>query len=212
MENIKRLERKFPILKKHTGILYAWLCCNMKKDKIYYYTKVNSLYVDTKDLVAYNESINGLYRKCKLRLRWYGDTYDNELIRLYIEIKTKNGYISEKFRHYIDISSDELRIENLNKSILKNKAIIDKLSSLNFDYKNSKLYPSLLINYERFRFYDSINGNFFTLDKNISSKIMNVFNKYSSGKIFLDYSILEIKGSQLELPEIYQSLTEMKLS
>lgn len=52
---------------------------------------VNNLYFDTPDLENYQDNVDGVSARVKIRIRWYGDLY-GEIERPVLEIKHKRGH------------------------------------------------------------------------------------------------------------------------
>jgi hypothetical protein len=56
--------------------------------------RVNSLYFDTPDLGSFDDNLEGVSPRNKLRWRWYGDTLEH--IRPHLELKHKEGMLGYK--------------------------------------------------------------------------------------------------------------------
>ena len=74
---------------------------------------INNIYFDN-NLKSYYENIEGLSKRKKTRLRWYGET--DSLIKSNIEIKIKDGNVGTKRRFSFskNIKSNEFNLINFN--------------------------------------------------------------------------------------------------
>jgi len=106
---------------------------------------ISSCYFDTKNLVHYHQSEEGIHPRKKIRIRWYKE---NML-----------------FTKEVKISSVEGRYKYTSLMGLVNS--IDDLKNLNiFDSEYGKLNPVLIVKYEREYYF--LKGLRITFDKNIT--------------------------------------------
>ena len=106
---------------------------------------ISSCYFDTKSLVLYHESEEGVLPRKKIRIRWY----DENVL----------------FTKEVKISSVEGRYKYTNVlSLVRSIADFEKLNI--FDTEYGKLNPVLIVKYERE--YYSLKGLRITFDKNIT--------------------------------------------
>ena len=75
--------------------------------------RINNIYLDYEDLKNYKDSVEGNRERLKVRIRWYGETFDN--VKPVLEIKIKDGLQGKKmsfplasFVFYKDFSNKEL--------------------------------------------------------------------------------------------------------
>lgn len=110
----QRFEFKYLLPIREIDTMYDALLYNhlirdqfLNSDKDYYY--VSSLYFDSPSLICYNEKINGIKYRTKLRLRTYGEGSD--LGTFFLEIKRKADAVvikerakinQELYRGYLD--------------------------------------------------------------------------------------------------------------
>ena len=84
------LERSFP-----NGLLNELLIHPVGLFVIHPERRVNNIYFDTEELECYRQSLEGNFKRLKMRIRWYGDS----IMRANnprLEIKYKNGLMSSK--------------------------------------------------------------------------------------------------------------------
>ena len=98
-EAIRRIERKFFILPRNTGLAYTFLRQVCRLDREYPGGQINTVYFDTPELDQYTRSSSGDFRKDKVRIRWYDRPEDHgENVPVYLELKTRQGFTSSKQR------------------------------------------------------------------------------------------------------------------
>ena len=162
-----RKEKKVKLLKSESEIIKIELS-NLGMKKLYPKRYTSSCYFDSKDLICFHESEEGVLPRRKVRIRWY----DNK----------PNFFKEEK------ISSIEGRFKT-SKSF-NQKSFFD---IFNLEI-NSKYYgllkPSLIVNYQR-EFYTYL-GARITFDTNIN--YLNPRN-ITKNKFFDQESVMEIKTS-----------------
>jgi hypothetical protein len=66
--------------------------------EIYRERRVNSLYLDTAGDRDYLDNVDGFSRRCKTRVRWYGDTFRHVEAPV-LELKVKRGYLGTKLTY-----------------------------------------------------------------------------------------------------------------
>ena len=166
--NLLRYERKFIL----DDISINTLSDLMGYIPINFYEKyserlINSIYYDNDQYQLACESINGNYKKRKIRIRYYGPTDILELPKL--EIKTKYGVVGKK------------DILNINKNeLLKNNFSLNHIEIFQNKYNKNNFFENLkaklLVSYKRKYFISSCNRFRFTLDNEINFKIFDDFN------------------------------------
>ena len=135
---------------------------------------VNSIYYDTYFHKNFHEAIDGIMRRNKVRVRWYGEIFNAE-IQPQIENKSRinqhNYKITKKLKTF--------RSKSLFDLISFKKYIHDEKNAkdeINFYLNN--LYPSLLVSYRRKYFvFDNIRITLDTGLKFISLAKINIFSK-----------------------------------
>ena len=172
--------------------------------------KLKTLYFDDQFDTSFYESANGELKKTKYRFREYISPAKGGALYS-LEIKFRNNSETSKIKKliYNPLSKgfEHSTFRNLLLEIEKTNKI-----DLNDFYKylpERNLFPSTLIQYERNRF-DSIEGNVrYNIDTNITSTLGSRNFLNSEQKLYLKYSIFEIKSFY---PEFFPSfLKNLKL-
>ena len=129
----------------------------------------NSIYFDYTDLRSFHESEEGIADRIKIRLRYYGEQNDYDILKFTLEIKKSNPYFKTKI-----------------KSIIGNFNKLNNNSEINFflsEIRVNRLKPVLKVSYKRKYFLSEKLGRI-TLDENIVyqkiswKKFLNTFNYY----------------------------------
>ena len=81
-----RNEKKLIFYQSESYLLNLFKFLQLKE--IYEKRKINSIYLDTFDLNDFNDTVDGEKQRSKLRLRWYGQTF-NSVIKPILENKIK---------------------------------------------------------------------------------------------------------------------------
>lgn len=195
-----RFERKFFIFPKNIGFAYALLRQSCRPDGEYPEGRVNSLYFDTLDLDQYVKSASGEYKKDKVRIRWYNEISDyQEMVPIFLELKSRQGFASNKQRQRSMISAQRLNPTHLSAGIVSKTTIVHTLASFGY-FTESPLRPVIMISYWRYRFNEILTGTRVSLDYNIRSAVMTPDLSHGEGKMWLRGGIIEIKGPSMELP------------
>ena len=167
-----RIENKYKIQTSKLSNLYEWIYKNEGR-RLFPKRNIYSIYFDNIDLSLYNDSIEGVVPRKKIRLRTYNDTAN-----------TATNYNLE-----VKINSVEGRFKTSEK-------INNHMKFLKQGYYDSKYglcYPIVQIKY--LREYFKIFGVRITLDTHIKIKSFNKMKKY------FDYGeiILEIKAQNTKI-------------
>jgi hypothetical protein len=196
----QRIERKFFVLPRNIGFAYALLrqCC--RPDSDYPEEQINSLYYDTDDLEQYLKSSSGEFRKNKVRIRWYHnlDDYPEE-VPVFLELKSREGFISSKQRQRLLAPVRNLETANLSNGILPLTTLLDTIAGFGH-HLEAPVRPVIVISYWRYRFNELLTGMRVTLDYNIRSTIVNRSLGYGERELKLAGGVIEVKGRQMELP------------
>ena len=153
--------------------------------------RINTIYFDTFFHKNYYEAIDGVGLRNKIRVRWYGNTF-NTRIEPHIENKIKTNYHNFKITKKMNAfkTGNFFSIINFKKYIQSEK--FDN-SEINFYLNN--LYPNLFVSY--FRKYFVLDNVRITLDTEL--KFINIAKvNFFSKKNFLSMNkkqILELKYS-----------------
>jgi len=204
----QRIERKFFVLPRNIGLAYAMLRQFCRMDSEYPEEQVNSLYFDTEDLEQYVKSSSGEFRKDKVRIRWYHtlDHYQEE-VPVFLELKSREGFASSKQRQRLEVPVQYLETANLCNGVIPMTSITDTINSFGY-FPEKPLQPIILISYWRYRMAEMQTGMRVTLDCNIRSTIVNRTLGYDERELKLAGGVIEIKGTQIELPT---TLRQMRL-
>ena len=182
-----RNEKKILFFESENYLINFLKFLNFKE--VYYKRKINSIYFDTFDLIDLKDTIDGEKNRSKLRLRWYGNTF-NSTIRPTLENKIKvnnqNFKIKQKLKKLKikDKFSTKQIKEFMNDQKIDNESVLLK-------YKNSK--PNIYISYYRRYFLNKKIR--ITLDSNLHSK--DFYKKKNLSKydyiVKKKFNIIEIK-------------------
>ena len=146
--------------------------------------KVNSIYFDDNYYSSIIENLDGINKKTKLRLRWYGDK--SRIIDPKFEFKNKIGFITKKKQIKVEEfnSLDFPKVLNLKK--------IQNIINEKYFYKK-KIYPIISTHYEREYLISADNLIRATVDFNLESIHLKNFSQIKLNKNFSNIIILEIK-------------------
>jgi hypothetical protein len=195
-----RFERKFIIFPANLGFAYTLLRQVCRPDKEYPENRIYSLYFDTADLDQYERSASGEYRKNKVRLRWYVDAeHETAYIPVYTELKTRQGFASNKQRRKLTVPAWSLRPANLGRGIIDRTLLLATLAGFGH-FPEKPLKPIILISYQRYRLNEMQTGVRVSFDHDIRALAIDPELGRKEGWIRLPNGIIEVKGPSLELP------------
>jgi hypothetical protein len=124
---------------------------------------VNNMYFDTQGLAHYRDHVDGAARRCKVRVRWYGDV-QSTVARPVLELKHKVELVG--FKTQVPIAEFVMDQDCLPAEVLASACNDLPSTSLMRRYA-SGLRPILLNSYHR-RYYLSSDGRFrMTLDTHL---------------------------------------------
>jgi hypothetical protein len=196
----QRFERKFVIRPTDIPMALAFLRQVCRTDKEYPQDRVNSLYFDTADLDQYERSASGEYRKNKVRIRWYdSDNVEKGGKPIYLELKSREGFASNKQRHKFNVPLRSLKPEKLSYGILDYSTIIEMLATFKRFLENP-IKPIIFISYQRYRFTEVQTGTRVCLDSDIRASVVAPELGRYGNEIRLADGVLEVKGPSIELP------------
>tara|TARA_B100001123_G_scaffold447690_1_gene606038 strand:+ start:759 stop:1343 length:585 start_codon:yes stop_codon:yes gene_type:complete len=162
-----RIEEKLYIKSEHLIDFKEFLVKHLAK-KIYHQRIIKSLYFDNLNSQMYNDSIEGIVPRKKIRIRRYPNENDKNI---YLEIKNSSVEGRFKTRKIID----------------KEKADFFKKMGI-FDNQYGSCFPNLYVSYKRE--YLKIDDVRISLDTDI------VYENYKTNVIYNDSNIIvEIKAS-----------------
>ena len=149
---------------------------------------VNNIYFDNINLDLFNQSIEGISKRTKVRLRWYGDFHNLE--NPLLELKSKSGH--KNIKKSILIKDKLIYDKNLLKFF--NSLINSKGLHKNYKYLLKELRPVLANRY--FRSYHSSTNNKYRVTTDTSLNFANLITSSLNSlywKKQKDVSIVEFK-------------------
>ena len=172
-----RYERKY-LIEKNNDFFFKNFLLRNNFQYIYEKRKVNSIYFDTNDFKFFEENINGVSQRKKVRLRWYNDEID----KLIIEIKNKKGFLGWKDNHRINNLENNLKINEFykKKNYFKNIKVFNKFN----------LKPVIKVSYLREYFQSFCQKFRATVDTNLQ---VSVNLSDANPKFNLQKDIMEFK-------------------
>ena len=185
-----RFEVKIPIPVEQMPKLMVWLRTHpLLFSEQYAPRAVNSLYLDSCNLARYEENLNGISERKKVRLRWYGDVGDASKAKLEFKLRR-----SGKGRKIIFDAPLDLKRE----SFSWREALRDCYSHLPDEghvYMGNGVMPILICRYQREYYLSGCQHIRATIDSDIEvfdqrySDRLNIVKPQSLGQYFL----LELK-------------------
>ena len=156
--------------------------------EIYYPRMINNIYIDTLRFKSFHQNLDGLKKREKYRIRWYGNLFGE--IKPKLEIKQKNSQLSSK--KIVEINNISLNKES-NVSEIRKKILLSK--EINKKYKFLKFfYPTLLNRYKRKYFLSKDNKFRLTVDYELAYFcLFNTSKIFSNRKSNFSSYILELK-------------------
>lgn len=164
---------------------------------------VSSIYYDDRTLRFLREKVNSDYLKTKVRLRWYDagpNTYG------FVEAKFRIGDRRDKVRVSTPHSAEWLALRRLHEPVLQR---IPELLRTRGVTVSSALCPVFLVRYQRYRFVEPLSGSRVSLDCDISVPTTNRSLLPYAGAARLTTAVVEIKGTQTELPTVLRELLRL---
>ena len=160
---------------------------------------VRSIYLDNSSLKFYNEKLDGLQNRKKLRIRGYNEQGINSIIFLEIKRKFENNIYKNRTSGYFETLEDFLLNGNSEYFVVNaNKDEIENANKFLFHYKIKMLKPVSLIVYDREAYFSKFDSNTrITFDKNLRYSSMPSFNLLYNEEILKlamkNFFVLEIK-------------------
>ena len=157
--------------------------------KLYSERTINNIYFDNDILESFHDNVDGIAKREKIRIRWYGDRY-GVIANPILEIKKRNNSVGTKDQYVLK----EFTInENLNEKFLKELITKSEIPSI-IKNKVLALQPKLLNSYRR-KYFISFDKKFrITLDHHLYyMKFMPLRNRFLFSVIDNKSTILEIK-------------------
>ena len=172
---MNRIEYKIDIEKSQKINFFNYLDKYNYK-KLYDPRVVNSIYFENSNLEIYNDSIEGLSPRKKIRIRYYGkESIVNESMSFNLEIKLTNN-------------------TGRSKETKKIKGIANYLKNGIFDSRYGACYPKTIVSYKRNYF---VTNQFrITIDENITFSMYDHFLFKKNTKLS-DEIIVEVKNNNI---------------
>ena len=194
-----RYERKYVVPMKYDFMLPKFLVTSKMRLAPQYEDRiVNSIYLDTYNLQFFHENINGLSKRKKFRVRWYGDP--NCINNPVLEVKIKNGNLGKKIIYPIEFHQSSDVLSDINEIV---DLLVKFRTSESFSEILKYLKPNLFVSYTRKYFISKVLDCRLTIDKNIEYKSIN-FQTNSMQKLYSkNNTIMELKyPSNLNLRQL----------
>jgi hypothetical protein len=176
--NENRIEKKF-VLGKHKDDFLKKLLLSNGFNKQYPDRVINSIYMDTVNYDFAKDNISGISNRKKIRFRWY----NQDLKKIYFEVKNKRNFNVWKNIEKIEPSIDEKSLVGYLKKNLNNMKF-----ECNNNFNNKLV---LKTNYKRSYWLSNNKKIRATIDINLNANSINFFKK----KIYFNDTILEFKFS-----------------
>jgi hypothetical protein len=194
---LARYEIKFTLQRQNYYRFKNWLLLNPHDFYVPYPSRiVNNIYFDTLDCDSYVENLTGCTSRTKLRLRWYGDTFNPQ--KAVLELKAKRNRLGFKGAHKISF-------EGMKLSSMSYKDIVGNIKSqitgdIYFRFQQSDV--AIIINrYERDYFITRNMKTRATLDSNLT--FFDQRNRTKPNSVFKSITpeicIFEVKTPSLEI-------------
>ena len=154
---------------------------------------VNNIYFDTPDLKNYHDTIDGAADRNKIRIRWYGELFD-QIQRPVLELKIKKGLLGAKQSYPLEPFTIDRGFEASElSSLLQNENLPGSLI-----LQLHACQPTLLNCYHR-RYYRSADGNYrITLDTQMEYyAVQSGVNYFLHRHVDRNFCILELKYDQV---------------
>ena len=200
-----RYEIKFVLSNPQVSQALEWIYFHTSAKLAHPNRLVNSIYFDDNDFTSVKDNLIGLSNRSKYRLRWYGDSRQNEEVDLNFEIKNRSNRTGDKTRKAIEFDDSLLRMSYGEIEL----ALKEKLSP-EIVFKKS-LSPALQVCYLR-KYLEGSNNIRITLDSGIRYfSTSNNTKIFSSKPIRYPMTIMEIKFNPELLNTVSSSLRDFHL-
>jgi len=202
-----RIEQKFFIPPGRMTLALALLRRTCRADGEHPRGDVTSLYFDTIALLQHEKSLSGEYDKDKVRVRWY-DAPDGggpehglpqERIRVWIELKSRRGFVSTKQRRAVEVGLESLSNRRMSMGIVASSTLVETLAGFGH-LPGDRLLPVILVSYRRLRFIEPRTGTRASFDWGIRSSAVLPGLGRGERDLELPGAVVEVKGRSLGLP------------
>lgn len=192
-------EHKFLFARCHRPVVETFLRYSLRPDPAFRQGRISSIYYDTPTLDLYHEKRASTYLKSKVRVRWYGDAAKAaaDVVSCWLELKCKVGGTRQKERFPFKLPAAILVKKDLSAPILGTAPRI--LQAFGHALEGA-IAPMLVVQYERQRFVEARSGTRVAVDTDICCPAVNRQFVPALPPAYLDMCVLEIKGSEQDLP------------
>jgi hypothetical protein len=196
-------ELKFTLPDGRVGLARRMLEAACWLDQDYPAAYVWTIYYDTPYLTSLREKINSDYLKLKVRLRWYAELEHPPSGPAFIEVKRRVGAHRDKVRLKAPYAAEELASWDLQDRRLRWLPLLLRTQGLQLQ---EIWYPVVLIRYRRDRFVEPVGRARVNLDSEIAAVAVNRGFVSTFDPSPIGQGILEVKGSEEELPTALRPL------
>ncbi|QIB70190.1 polyphosphate polymerase domain-containing protein [Aminipila butyrica] len=216
IEVFNRFEKKYFVGEKQMIHVLEEIEKHMTPDKNNIGRKTYSicnLYFDTADNHLIRTSLSKPLYKEKVRLRTYGAAKKEDIA--FLEIKKKVQGLVNKRRTKITVQDALRLIENRGKIAVQDYMNVQVLKELSYMVQNYKLYPKVIIAYDRMAYFEKGNADLrISFDTNVRSRRENLrLEDGDYGHLLLPRNtwLMEIKTSKAMPLWLTQLLAEEEL-
>ncbi len=111
--------------------------------KFYQDRQVNNVYFDSFDLFSYEENLCGQAKRCKVRYRWYGETWKHDKAVLEFKFKDQNTTFKKRFELKEKLLMKGQKLKTFRDNIFSHR-IVDL-----YAVDSAQFYPVLINQYKR---------------------------------------------------------------
>lgn len=219
---LRRVEQKFFVPPDRLPVAQALIRRTCRWDAEYPEEQINSLYFDTHDLEQHERSLAGDFVKDKVRVRWYGEgalapTCEVEALRqvtaprlvpVWVELKSRRGFVSTKQRARTDVAADSLAFDALSRGIVPMSYLLSTIAGFGL-LISRRLEPVIVVSYWRSRFVEPCTGFRVSLDSRIRSSVVRPGVRSCQRELELRGAVVEVKGATLALPHCLIELAKI---
>ena len=130
----ERLERKFYVPPARVPFALGLIRHVLRSDNRYPCEQISSLYFDTSALDLYDQSVDGLGTKDKVRIRWYeadGETWGDSR-SAFVELKSRRGFASTKRRLEVVVPAKAFGARAVHSGIISPGMLLEALADFGF--------------------------------------------------------------------------------
>lgn len=170
--------------------------------QIFHERVVNNIYFDTLGFTHYYDNVNGSPQRCKIRIRWYGETF-GKIQHPVLEFKIKKGLLGKKDSYVLQpfLVSSTIDVKEIERSLAAIPSFIrDELHALT---------PTLLNSYTRQYFLSADKKFRITIDHHLNFyQLMHERNVFLKKRSDHQTTILELKYDSSDEVEAKQVSSE----